>query len=403
MIPLAEAQRRVLDRLQAAAPVTVPLTEALHLVTAAPVVSSEAVPPFDNSAMDGYALRAEETTGAPVRLRAVGLLAAGAVPDREVGRGEAIRIMTGAPIPPGTTGVVMVEETEVDGDEVVVKVPVKVGEAIRLAGSDVQPGARVLEAGTRLGPAHLGVLASIGRSEVEVYPRPVVGVLSTGDELVTDGSPLAPGQIREANLDLIVGLVREADCEPVNFGVVPDDEAVLSAALRDAATRCDALITSGGVSMGDFDLIKVLLDKLGEMDWMQIAIRPAKPFAFGFLPSGTGRIPVFGLPGNPVSSLVSFELFARPGLRTMMGHRDVERPRVLAIAEDRLARPRGDAKVHLIRVHGRFDENGRLRVSATGAQGSHQLANSAGAIGLAVVEDGPDVEPGEEVPVLLFH
>ncbi|HVB06070.1 MAG TPA: gephyrin-like molybdotransferase Glp [Acidimicrobiales bacterium] len=403
MIPLADAQARVLDRLHAATPVAVPIDEALHLVTASPVLSGEQVPPFDNSSVDGYALHAEETIAAPVRLRVVGTLAAGAEATHPIGPGEAIRIMTGAPVPEGTTGVVMVEDVEVDGDEVLVKVSVREGESVRRAGSDILVGAEVVPAATRLTPAHLGVLASIGHAEVQAHPRLTVGVLSTGDELVTDGSALGPGQVREANLDLLVGLLHEADCIPVNYGVVPDDETVITEALTEAAAHCDALITSGGVSMGDFDLIKVLLDKLGEMDWMQIAIRPAKPFAFGFLPGPRGKVPVFGLPGNPVSSLVSFELLARPGLRKMMGHRELFRPRILAIAEDRLARPRGDAKLHLIRVRGGFAGDGRLHVSATGEQGSHQLANSAAAVGLAVVEDGPDVEPGGEVPVLFFH
>jgi molybdenum cofactor synthesis domain-containing protein len=402
MIPLAQAKERVFGRIAAAAPRWVPVTEALHLVTSAPVVSTEAVPPFDNTAVDGYALRAEETGGAPLRLKVVGELAAGAAPERPVGAGEAIRIMTGAPIPPGATGIVMVEDTETDGDEVLVKVAVKVGEAIRRTGSDVVPGATVFEGGTRLGPAHLGVLASIGHRTVEVYPRLRVGVLSTGDELVTDGGPLRPGQIREANLDLLLGLLREADCEPVDFGVVADDEQLLGAALRAATERCDALLTSGGVSMGDYDLVKVMLDKLGEMDWMQIAIRPAKPFAFGLLPGPHGSVPVFGLPGNPVSSLVSFELFARPALRKMMGHADYERPVVAAIAEVGLRRPQGDEKVHLVRVHARYADDGRLHVASTGAQGSHQLANSASANALAIIPDGPGVEPGGEVSVMLF-
>jgi molybdopterin molybdotransferase len=402
MITLEAAKQRVFGRVAAGSPTSVPTAEALHLVTAAPVVSSEAVPPFDNTSVDGYALRAEETEHAPLRLRVIGELPAGVAPDRPVGPGEAIRIMTGAPIPEGATGVVMVEDTESIGPDVVVKVPVRTGESIRLTGSDVQPGAVVFEAGTRLTPAHLGVLASIGQAEVQVYPRLRVGVLSTGDELVTDGSPLQPGQIRESNLELLLGLLREADCEPVDFGVVADDADVLSAALRDATERCDALLTSGGVSMGDYDLVKVMLDKLGEMDWMQIAIRPAKPFAFGLLPGPDKTVPVFGLPGNPVSSLVSFELFARPALRKMMGHTDIERPSFAAIADAGLRRPRGDEKVHLIRVHGTFGDDGRLHVSATGAQGSHQLANSAAANALAVVPDGPGIEPGGEVQVMFF-
>jgi len=250
-----------------------------------------------------------------------------------------------------------------------------------------------------LAPAMLGVLASVNHRIVRVHPRARVGVLSTGDELVTDSGPLRPGQIRESNKTMLLGAVAQAGCVPVDYGVVADDEAALETVLRRAATECDAIVTSGGVSMGDYDVVKAVLSRIADMSWMQIAIKPAKPFAFGLL----GGTPVFGLPGNPVSSIVSFELLARPALRRMMGHPDgtLGRPRVRAVADEALRR-RPDGKIHYQRVHGAFGADGRWHVRSTGAQGSHQLAATAAANGLAVVGDGDGVPAGHDVEVLLL-
>ena len=198
---------------------------------------------------------------------------------------------------------------------------------MRRAGDDVHTGDLLFPAGTELRPAVVGVLASVGLASVRVVLRPRVGVLSTGDELVEDGAPLGPGQIRESNRTMLLGAVAQAGCMPIDLGLVRDDEAALEAVLADAAASCDAVVTSGGVSMGDFDIVKAVLGRLATMRWMQIAIRPAKPFAFGLLSGPDRPVPVFGLPGNPVSSLVSFELLARPALRQMMGHQQLERPR----------------------------------------------------------------------------
>jgi molybdenum cofactor synthesis domain-containing protein len=358
------------------------------------------VPPFDNTAVDGYAVRAADTAGAPVELQAIGVLAAGAAPDTEVGPGQALRIMTGAPLPPGADAVAMVEDSEVlPGGRVRLHRTVQPGDAVRRTGDDVMDGDIVLVASTELRPAHLGVLASIGVLEVEVFPKARVGVISTGDELVEGGAPLRPGQIRESNRPMLLALVAQAGAEPIDLGLVRDDEQVLAGALEQAAASCDALVTSGGVSMGDFDVVKLVLDKIARMQWMQIAIKPAKPFAFGLLePDAT---PVFGLPGNPVSSLVSFELFARPALRQMMGHRRPGRPEVLAVADEGLPR-RPDGKAHFTRVHASFEGDGRCHVRSVGAQGSHQLAATASAGGLAVVPDGDGVPPGGDVRVLLL-
>lgn len=404
MIPIEEAQQRVWSACRRLDPVVTRLADVLGLIVAGDVVAGENVPPFDNTAVDGYAVQAADTAAAPVELAVAGILSAGQAPSVAVERGGAVRIMTGAPIPHGADAVVMVEDSETldRGTRVRLTRSVNAGDGVRRAGSDIRAGAVVITAGTMLRPGHVGVLASIGCAALSVYPRARVGVLSTGDELVDDGSPLNPGQIRESNRTMLVGAVTQADAVPVDLGIARDDESVLTAAVQRGVASCDAILTSGGVSMGDFDLIKVVLDRMGDMQWMQIAIRPAKPFAFGLLKADDGRIvPVFGLPGNPVSSYVSFELLARPALRLMMGHTAIERPRVLAIADDGLPR-HPDRKVHFDRVHGAFAADGRWHVRTTGPQGSHQLAASAAANGLAVVPDGEGVPAGGPVEVVLL-
>ncbi|HEX6787316.1 MAG TPA: gephyrin-like molybdotransferase Glp [Acidimicrobiales bacterium] len=403
MIPLDDARREVLAACPPLRVVPVRLRDALGHVTAEDVLAAEDVPPFDNSAVDGFAVRAADVTSSPVVLRVDGTIAAGAAPTGPVGPGGAIRIMTGAPLPPGADAVVMVEDTEVGdgGRSVRINRPAVLGDAVRRAGDDVHKGDLLFPAGTELRPAVVGVLASVGLASVRVVSRPRVGVLSTGDELVEDGAPLGPGQIRESNRTMLLGAVGQAGCTAVDLGLVRDDEAALEAVLADAAARCDAVVTSGGVSMGDYDIVKAVLGRLATMRWMQIAIRPAKPFAFGLLSGVERPVPVFGLPGNPVSSLVSFELLARPALRQMMGHSLLDRPRVRAVADEGFRR-RPDGKTHWNRVVGRFEDDGRLHVRSTGGQGSHQLASTAAANGLAAVRDGDGIAPGGDVDVLLL-
>lgn len=387
--------------------VTLPIADLDGFVLAEDVTAAEDVPPFPNTAVDGYAVRAVDVAQPPVELLVIGEIAAGAPPSHTVLPGTAVRIMTGAPMPPGADAVVMVEETERldNGTRVRIRSSVKTGDAVRSAGSDVQEGVRVFAAGTVLNGPSLGVLASINRNAVSVVPRARVAVLSTGDELVTDGGPLAPGQIRESNKTMLLPMVTAAGAEAIDLGVVIDDEARLEQVLRDAADTCDAIVTSGGVSMGDYDVVKAVLSRIADMTWMQIAIKPAKPFAFGLLENRSGRkVPVFGLPGNPVSSMVSFELLARPALRQMMGHDPVraDRPRIWAIADEGLRRDR-DGKIHLTRVFAAFGADGRLHVRSTGPQGSHQLAATAQADAIAVVPDGTGVAPGGDVEVLLLR
>ncbi len=401
MIPLAEVQAEILGSVSALAPVPAALGDALGLVLAEPVVAREPVPPFANTAMDGYALRAADTTGAtegtPVRLTVVADLPAGHAPTVPVGPGEAVRIMTGAPIPEGADAIVMVERTERDGaDGVLVQTAAAVGDHLRAAGGDVQAGDRVFEAGIVLGPAHLGVLASLGATDVPVFPKARVGVLSTGDELREGPVELAPGQIRDSNRPMLLAMLREAGCEPVNLGIAHDDESFVERALTDALARCDALITSGGVSVGDYDVVKAVLDRLGVLQWWQVAIKPAKPLAFGLVQG----VPLFGLPGNPVSSHVSFELFARPALRKMMGHAELQRPQVDAIAAAPMPR-RPDGKLHLDRVVVHY-EDGRYVAQRRGPQVSNALAAMAAANGLALLPDGDGAGEGDVIRVMLL-
>ncbi len=403
VIPLDEARQHVLAACPRLPVVTVPLGEALGHVTAEDLGAAEDVPPFENSAVDGFAVRVADTERTPVVLEVAGTIAAGAPPSIPVEPGRAVRIMTGAPLPPGAEAVVMVEDTTAldGGDRVRIERSVAFGDAVRHTGDDVHRGDLLFPAGTEIRPAVLGVLASVGHLTVPVVSRARVGALSTGDELIEDGSALAPGQIRESNRTMLLAALDQAGCTPIDLGLVRDDEAALAAALADAASRCDAIVTSGGVSMGDYDIVKAVLDRVAEMRWMQIAIRPAKPFAFGLLPGPQRPVPVFGLPGNPVSSLVSFELLARPALRKMMGHSAIDRTRLRAVADDGLPR-RPDGKVHWNRVAGGFESDGRFHVRSTGAQGSHQLASTAAANALAEVPDGTGIEPGADVDVLLL-
>ncbi|WP_395152821.1 gephyrin-like molybdotransferase Glp [Ilumatobacter sp.] len=407
MTPLEDAQAFVLESCPPREPVMLAREEAGGLVLAEVVVSTELVPPFDNTAVDGYAVRSEDVANVPAELDVIYEIAAGAAPQADLGPGQAVRIMTGAPLPGGADAVVMVEYSERLGEierngvmfeRVRLGESVRPGTAIRRAGDDVLVGEELFEPGTIITPAIEGVLASVNAQHVKVYPRLRVAVLSTGDELITDGSPLAPGQIRESNKTMLAGMLAEAGCDVVDLGVVRDDEAELERVLRSAAADCDAIVSSGGVSMGDYDVVKAVLGRIADMTWMQMAIKPAKPFAFGMLDG----VPVFGLPGNPVSSMVSFELMARPALRRMMGHRQLARPSIVAIVDHDLIR-NADGKVHFMRVNGSFQEDGRYHVAPVGAQGSHQLAATANADAMAVVPDGGGVVAGGEVAVLLLR
>jgi molybdenum cofactor synthesis domain-containing protein len=376
---------------------------AVGCVLAETVTSPEDVPPFANTAMDGYAVRAADVAGASprsaVELPVVEEVAAGHPAGRALQPGEAMRIFTGAPMPEGADAVVMVEHTRRldDGARVAIEATVRPGEAVRSAGDDLRAGDKVFEPGEVIGAGHLGVLSGIGVGEVVVHPRLRIGVMSTGDELVDAGEPLGPGQIRDSNRATLLALVAREGWQAVDLGLVRDDEAAITEAIQRGAATCDAVVTSGGVSMGDIDLVKVVLDRIGDMRWMQIAIRPAKPFAFGLV-DGT---PVFGLPGNPVSSMVSFELLARPALRRIAGHTDLRRPEVPAVAAEDFPR-RPDGKVHFVRVVAARADDGVLQVRSAGGQGSHHLTAMARAHALLPIPDGDGVTAGDPVRILLF-
>jgi molybdenum cofactor synthesis domain-containing protein len=398
LIPLEEAQAAILRECAPLGSVAAGLGDALGLVTAAELRAGDDVPPFPNTAVDGFAVRAADAL-AGARLKIVATLPAGRAPDRGVGAGEAIRIMTGAPIPEGADAVVMVEDTTVEDDIVLVGRAARAGDHVRSAGEDLAAGQVAFEPFTVLGPGHLGVLASLGCQRVPVFRRARVGVLSTGDELVDDGTPLRPGQIRDSNRPTLLAMVRQAGCDAVDLGVARDDEAALAEVFERGLGECDALVTSGGVSMGDFDYVKVVLDRMGAMQWWQVAIKPAKPLAFGIV---RGK-PVFGLPGNPVSSMVSFELFARPALRQMMGHRPAtrDRPSVAAVADEPLRR-RPDGKVHFARVVANTGDDGRWHIRSSGGQASNLLRAMALANALAVLPDGDGVAAGGNVDAMLL-
>jgi molybdopterin molybdotransferase len=406
VIPLSEAQEFVLDACAPGPTRRVDLDDALGCVVAAPVVATEPIPPFVNSSRDGFAIRFHDSRTAgpdrPLSLRVITTIMAGSAFDGTIGPGQAARIMTGAPLPAGADAVCMLEDCseDVEAGTIVIDHPLAEGQAVRSVGEDVGVGDLVTGAGTVLTPGHLGALANQGLEDVLVHPRPRIGVLSTGDELVSGPGPLAPGMIRDANRHTLLGLVRRQGWDPVDLGIVGDDEEALSDVLDRGAADCDAVVTSGGVSVGDLDIVKVVLEKRsgGTMRWMQVGIRPAKPFAFGTL-AGRGT-PVFGLPGNPVSAMVSFELFVRPGVRRMSGHRVLYRPVVTARTEVDLPR-RPDGKIHFVRARLFLDAGGGWRVRPVDGQDSHQLRAMADANALVVLPDGEGVAGGHHVQVML--
>jgi molybdenum cofactor synthesis domain-containing protein len=408
VIPLADVQAAIFGAVTRLEPVEIELRDALGLVLAEQITAPEPVPPFPNTAMDGYAVRAADTTGAaegsPVQLRVVGELAAGHAPTVAVGPGEAIRIMTGAPMPDGADAIVMVERTERDGDDgVLITLAVDPGLHVRRAGGDLEAGDVVFEPGTVLTAARIGVLATVGARRVRAHPKVRVGVLSTGDELVETG-PLEPGKIRDSNRPMLLAQLADAGATPLDLGAAHDDADVMTRTLADAVAQCDAVITSGGVSVGDFDYVSDALERIARddpsgdsrVDWYQVAIKPAKPLCVGMI-DGT---PVFGLPGNPVSSFVSFELFARPALRMMMGHDQPFRREVIATAAAPLRR-RVDGKLHLDRVVVDVID-GRYVARAVRSQESNALAASAAANAFALLPDGEGVDTGDPVTVMLL-
>ena len=378
---------------------------ALGATVAKDVTSSAAVPSFDSSAMDGYAVRASDCLGPSAALVVTGTVMAGEEPGAPVGPGEARRIMTGAAVPPGADAVCPLERATNDGALVCLAGPVRVGDHIRRAGEDVAVGDVAVSARTELAPAHVGLLAAIGCDDVLVHPVPRVGVLSTGDELLAD----AARGVRDSNRAALLAVLRSDGMPAVDLGLVTDRPEAVVEALSDASADCDAVITTGGVSVGEHDVVRMALPLLPTVArrWLQVAIKPAKPFAFALLRPGASAprrasIPVFGLPGNPVSAMVSYEVFARPALRKMAGRRHWWRPAIAATAAEPYVRS-ADGKVHFVPSSVRIDGEGlRASIRPSPRQGAHRLTSLTPANALAVLDDGPGLAAGERVTAWLL-
>jgi molybdopterin molybdotransferase len=400
MFTVAEAQQRILAAFSPLEAEAIPLVAALGRILAKDAVAQDQLPLFDNSAMDGYALRAADTQGAtrdqPARLQIAGEIPAGRVLDHTLREGEAARIFTGGAVPDGADAVIQQELVAVEDGALVLQAPVAPETNVRRAGEDVARGAMLLPRGSEIGPAELALLASAGVSPVTVRRRPRVAILATGDELVPAGEPLAPGQIRESNSIYLSAAVTRAGAEAVPLGVARDDEDDLRAKLA-SAQGADVIISSGGVSVGDYDLVKQILGQQGAVDFWRVRMRPGKPLAFGHL----GDTPLIGLPGNPVSAAVTFELFARPAIQRMLGAASVFRPNIEVILDG--PNIEQSDREHYVRVRLRA-ENGVLHARPTGDQRSHIITSLRGASAYLVVAIGEGVvRTGERVAALLLN
>jgi molybdenum cofactor synthesis domain-containing protein len=381
LLPLDDARTRILEDVLPLRGGSTPLAEALGRVLAEDATALLTLPPWDNSAMDGYAVRSVDVAGAsvdsPVTLAVVGEVAAGHEPEVGLGERQAMRVLTGAMLPPGADAVVKVEYTDaVQGvaelpQTVAVRVEVAPGKDVRAAGSDMHQGDHLLDAGTRIGPAAIAVLAAAGHARIDVHRRPRVGVIATGDELTPIGEPLGPASIPDSNSESIAAQIAAAGGDAVRLGIAVDDRAVVRERLLQGVRDCDVLVVTGGVSVGAHDVVKEVFSEIGTLDLWRVAIQPGKPLAYGSAPRPDGGYCLlFGLPGNPVSSFVTFELFVRPVIRRL----------------------RGDPA-----------DQGRQVVMASlaGGQGSHVLSALALADGLAIIEEGPaEVPAGAEVEVI---
>ncbi len=398
-VTVDEHLARVLSVVQPLSPLDLGLLDAQGCYLDEDVVAPAPLPGFDNSSMDGYAVRVADLAGdLPVVLPVVGDVAAGPASDLRVQPGLCVRIMTGAALPPGADAVVPLELT--DGGVTSVRIDRRVDEGayIRRAGEDVAAGETVLTRGSALGSAQLGLAAAVGRNRVLVRPRPRVVVVSTGSELVEPGTPLGPGQIADANSYALTAAATEAGAQAYRVGIVPDEPDTLLGTLEDQLVRADVLVTSGGVSVGAYDVAKEVLSRLGTVQFDKVAMQPGMPQGFGTI--GPDATPVFALPGNPVSALVSFEVFVRPALRRMVGAEPLERPRVSATTTLPLTSPRGKRTFVRVLLETR---KGVPVVTPVSGPGSHLLAGMARANALAVLpEEVEHVAAGEQVGVLVL-
>ena len=401
MLEFEEALARVLAAVPAPTSESVSLNDAPGRVLAEPFRSLIDLPVFDNSSMDGYAVRAPDVAAAdpasPMPLRLAGKIAAGQVFPGEVTPGTCVRLFTGSPLPPGANAVVMQEDTRVDANapgEVLILAPVQPGENVRLRGEDMKHGSPLAEAGEVLSAGRIGLLAATGLARVPVGRQPVVGLLATGSELTEPGRPLEPGRIYESNRTPLAVLIGRAGGVPKTFPLVADVLAGTSLALADAFNQCDAVVTIGGVSVGEMDFLKRAFEQIGgSLEFWKVAIKPGRPFVFGRL---HGKL-LFGLPGNPVSALVTFLLLVRPALLRWQGAADVSLPAHPGVLAEPL--PNRGERRHFVRV--KVDSAGNVR--STGIQASHVLSSLAAANGLVDVPAGTTLAAGSAVTVLRWE
>jgi molybdopterin molybdotransferase len=412
LISVEEALAEILSHVHVLEPERVVILDALGRVLAEELISDIEIPPFDNSAMDGYAVRAQDVADAtpesPVHLSVVGSVAAGYLAGMRVDPGAALRIMTGAPLPDGADAIVPFEDTDdfdrskgdrlaAPASEIAVRHGVRPGDHVRPAGEDVRLGEQVMAPGRVIRPQEIGVLASLGRTTVLVHRRPKVAILATGDELLEVHEPLEPGKIRNSNEYTNTALVTRTGGIPIRLGIARDTEEDLKTKIQIGLDEgADLFLTSGGVSVGDYDVVKDVLGSQGTMQFWQVCMKPGKPLAFGLLANG---VPLIGLPGNPVSAMVSFEQFARPAILKMLGHTDLAKPTVRAVMDEPLTNSgrRGFARVIVTQ------RDGQYHARTTGEQGSGVLTSMAKANGLAIVpEDVYEVEAGSEVAVQML-
>jgi molybdopterin molybdotransferase len=401
LLSVEEAREKVLSQVGPLAPLELPLTEAYGCVAARDVVAARDMPEFASSAMDGFAVRASDVSGAspasPVELKIMGRALIGRQPEGTVGGGEAIRIATGAPVPGGADAVVPIENCEVLGETVRVVEAVPAGRHVRSAAEDVREGEVLVAAGKRLGAPELGLLASAGVPHPLVHPRPRVVVLSTGDELITPGETSEYGQVRDANAYTIFGALREAGAIPVMAGIVRDDIEQMREAVFSHLVQADAFVSSGGVSVGERDVVKAAFFRRGDVEFFRVAMQPGMPQGFGHV---EGK-PFWGLPGNPVSVFVSLEVFVRPAILRMMGRSVIDRPEITARLTADVSGPRG--KTQYARVSVARGADG-WTATPTGGRGSNLISTVARANGLAIVRAGVETaRAGESVKVMLFR
>ena len=400
MLSVEEARQRILDAVHVLPSEKRGFLDSLGFVLAEDVYAVENIPPFRNSAMDGYAVIAEDTQEAskkhPTELSTIESIPAGCAPTKRVGHGHAARIMTGAMMPNGADAVVKIEETEPEANRVKVFGSVAKDENVRFAGESVKQGDQVMAKGKLIRPPEISMLASVNQSTVKVYRRPKVAVISTGDELTPLGEPLKPGKIRDSNRYGIYAQIQEAECYPIDMGIAMDDEMALERKFRQAANEADAIVTSGGVSVGDHDSVRTVLARMGEINFWRVAMKPGKPQAFGFIDG----VPIFGLPGNPVSSLVVFELFVRPALLKMAGHTELFRRTYQAILEDDVFNR--DGRVNYMRAIIK-SQNGKFYAKTTGPQGSGILYSLVLANGFIIIPAGATISAGETVAAQLLN